>query len=90
MVLETLYNGCSSWISAIPSTLPATTFSGNITLGVNGITYTNSSGITKTISQGMLETLYTGSSTWLSVTPTTLAATTFSGDTTCNLSLIHI
>ena len=67
--LVTLFNGCTTWISSIPTTLPATTFSGNIAMGVNGITYINSSGITKSISQGMLETLDTGSSTWLTVTP---------------------
>ena len=36
----------------------------------------------------MLETLYTGSSAWLSVTPTTLPATTFSGDITCNTQIV--
>ena len=87
-MLETLYNGSSSWISVTPTTLPATTFSGNITLGVNGITYTNSDGTPKTISQAVLETLYTGSSTRLSVTPTTLPATTFSGDITCNTQIV--
>ena len=55
---------------------------------MNGITYTNSSGITKTISQAVLETLYTGSSTWLSVTPTTLPATNLSGDITCNTQIV--
>ena len=83
-MLETLYNGSSSWKSVTPTSLPATTFTGDITLGVNGISYTNSVGTPKTISQAMLETLYTGSSTWLSVTPTSLPATTFTGDITCN------
>ena len=83
-MLETLYNGLSSWISVTPTTLPATTFSGKIALGVNGLTCSNANNISKTINQGMLKNVYSDSSTWLSVTSTTLPATTFTGHITCN------
>ena len=51
--LETLFNGCTTWISSTPSTLPATTFSGDIAVGVNGISYTNCS-----LSLGILTVAY--------------------------------
>ena len=64
------------------------TFTGDIALGTHSLKFTNANAVPRTINQAMLETLYNGSSTWLSVTPTSLPATTFTGDITCNTQIV--
>ena len=67
-MLETLYTGSSTWLSVTPTSLPATTFTGNVTmsgaildLGTNSLKFTNTSSVVRTMSQAILEALYTGS-----------------------------
>ena len=43
-MLETLYDGSSSWIRVTPITLPVTRFAGDVTLGVNNLKFTNDGG----------------------------------------------
>ena len=64
-MLEALYNGSTTWITATPTTLPATTFSGDIALGVNNIKFINTSGKTRIVDRTLLETFYSNAGSWI-------------------------
>ena len=50
-MLEDLYNASTTWIIVTPSTLPATTFSADASLGVNTLQFINTSETTKTVAE---------------------------------------
>jgi len=70
-ILEALYTNYNTWLTVTPTSLPATTFTGDVTLGVNSLRFTNAGATIRVINQAMLESLYTGSTTWTTATALT-------------------
>ena len=73
VILEALYNNHASWKTTFPTvTVDLTSyatkaniwFNTDITLGVNGIVFTNTSGVPHTLDRAILESLYTTYSSW--------------------------
>ena len=78
-LLEALYNGATTWLTAgslAPYMLKAGgTFTGNVTmsgatfdLGTNSLKFTNTSSLGRVMSQAILEALYNGATSWITAT----------------------
>ena len=64
------------------------TFSGDISFGGYNLRFPNPSRVERILSPTILEVSYSNYNTWLAVTPTSLPATTFSGDITYSTKII--
>jgi len=76
VILEALYTNYATWQTTSPTvdltpyaTKANATFSTDITLGSNGIVFTNLSGVTHTLDKTILEALYTNYATWKQLFP---------------------
>ena len=67
-ILEALCSKYNTWLTVTPTSLPATTFSGDVTLGTYNLKFTRS--VDRILTSTMLEALYSTYNTWLTVTPT--------------------
>ena len=93
-ILEALYTNYNLWLTVTPTSLPATTFTGDVAMGVNSLRFTNAGATARVINQAMLESLYTGSSTWITATALTpyalKAGATFTGDITLSAAKMNL
>ena len=67
-------------------TVNITMSAASIDLGTNSLKFTNPSSVGRITTPAILEALDNGYKTWISVTPTILPATTFSGNITKTIS----
>ena len=76
--------------TAVASYMPRAggTFSGDVSLSTYSLRFINPSSVERILTPTILEALFSKYNTWLTVTPTTLPATTFTGDITCNTQTV--